>query len=434
MAEPFPDLERVQMKWGPVARPATQQTKDSVHYEGSKQRHFALGPAARVARGTYGAAVVLGMSCITLLVYFALTTFTDDWTSLPGGLDARQELTSDRARRPPSAPALDPRQADILIAALMDDMDATIAQGSSGGGTNDAVAILDRISKLVAAASPNGLKIVLAMPDRFAAKALEALAEGRIDEARRLEQFSQSLAIALPTPASRLQAAVTGAELPQQLDAIAVLPGGGVKSDQIPPPSRSSGTSVPGVLGDDFDRAASDQEAAVPRQPPHSGGDTKPVNLSGEAVSSARPVVSPTAAAPVGSITGPEQKVDAARQASVALAAPSPPGFSSPAAGQLPALAPVRVVLIFAREDLARANRAADIQKALAAAGVAVAGLVAADSQQSRPAIGYYFHPDRGAAAGVSRTLEPLLGTVVPAVLRLGGGLPQPGTIEVAVP
>jgi hypothetical protein len=109
------------------------------------------------------------------------------------------------------------------------------------------------------------------------------------------------------------------------------------------------------------------------------------------------------------------------------------PDGAAPVAADLPAVAPVRVVLTFARNDAARAERAAAIRQALVAAHVEVADLVAVDAQRPRPGIGYYFRSDRDAAVGVSRRLEPLLGAVEPVVLQLRGRIP-PGTIEIAVP
>lgn len=334
MAEPSKDLQIVQQK---------------------------RAPAARVVPGIYGAAAVFAMSCITLLGYLAHMAFTDNRTMVPGELDAPQELASDGARRSLPAPALRPRQADIDIAALIDEMDSAYARGLSGTGTMDAAAtVLDRISKLVDSASPSGLKMVVAMQERFAAHALAAARAGRVEEARRLEQFSRSLAIAPPTSATRAPNTVTVAPLPRprKADSVAAVPDSGTTPDQIGVPR----TSAPDVR----------KQGAVAS--PH------------------------------------------------------------PEAGELPALAPVRVVLTVSREGSARANRAADIQKALLAAGVEVAGTVAAATEQSSPTIGYYFHSDSGAAAGVGRTLEPLLGTVIPGVLRARGILPQPGTIEVVIP
>jgi hypothetical protein len=119
----------------------------------------------------------------------------------------------------------------------------------------------------------------------------------------------------------------------------------------------------------------------------------------------------------------------------LAKAAPTAPdGAAVRVVAGLPTLAPVRVILNVARDDSGRAWRSADIQRALAAAGLEVSDLVPADPQQPGPSIGYYFQSDRNAAAEVSHLLEPLLGAVDPVVLRKRGSIPEPGTIEVAIP
>jgi hypothetical protein len=87
-----------------------------------------------------------------------------------------------------------------------------------------------------------------------------------------------------------------------------------------------------------------------------------------------------------------------------------------------------------ARDDIRRAGRATEIKQALAAAGLEVAELVLVDAQRSGPSIGYFFQSDRNAAASVSHLLQPLLGAVDPVLLRMHGSIPEPGTIEIAVP
>src|SRR5271165_1558455 len=109
------------------------------------------------------------------------------------------------------------------------------------------------------------------------------------------------------------------------------------------------------------------------------------------------------------------------------------PAAAPPVAG-LPTLAPVRVVLDVARDDVGHHRRAADIRQALAAAGLEVADHIPVDAQRPGPSIGYYFQSDRNAAAEVSHLLEPLLGAVDPVAIRKRGSIPEPGTIEIAIP
>jgi hypothetical protein len=107
---------------------------------------------------------------------------------------------------------------------------------------------------------------------------------------------------------------------------------------------------------------------------------------------------------------------------------------SAPVAADLPAFAPIRAVLTFARDNVARAERTAAIRQALMDAEVEVADLAAVDAQRPRPSIGYYFRSDRYTAVDVSRRLEPLFGAIEPIVLPLRGRVPTPGTIEITVP
>jgi hypothetical protein len=145
--------------------------------------------------------------------------------------------------------------------------------------------------------------------------------------------------------------------------------------------------------------------------------------------------LSPNAAAPAPPSAAPNQNADAAPPAILAKAAPAAadPAPARVVAG-LPTLAPVRVILNVPRDDSDRARRSADIERALAAAGLEVFDRVPADVRRPGPSIGYYFESDRHAAAEVSHLLEPLLGAVDPVAFRKRGNLPEPGTIEIAIP
>jgi hypothetical protein len=143
-----------------------------------------------IARPTVYAAVgVLAMSCLAAIGYIAFFTFANGPTLPPTPSLALQKFAA------PSDPSLspvqlDPRQADEEIDALIDKVVDAVARGSFGLGSEGGVLpLLERITTLRASASPDGLKLVIAMPDRFAARAGAAAAAGRIDEARRLEQF-----------------------------------------------------------------------------------------------------------------------------------------------------------------------------------------------------------------------------------------------------
>jgi hypothetical protein len=145
--------------------------------------------------------------------------------------------------------------------------------------------------------------------------------------------------------------------------------------------------------------------------------------------------LSPNAAAPAPPSAAPDQNVGAAPPAILAKATPTAPDDpTARALADLPTLAPVRVILNVARDDSGRARRSGDIRRALAAAGLEVSDLVHVDAQRPGPSIGYYFQSDRNAAAQVSLLLAPLLGVVDPVVFRKRGTIPEPGTIEIAIP
>jgi hypothetical protein len=164
-----------------------------------------------------------------------------------------------------------------------------------------------------------------------------------------------------------------------------------------------------------------------------------PTALSAEQLGAAgngdRAALSPNAAAPAPPSAAPDQNVDVAPLAILAKAAPTAPdGAAARVVAGLPKLAPVRVILNVARDDSGRARRSADIRQALAAAGLEVADHIPVDAQRPGPSIGYYFQSDRNAAAEVSHLLEPLLGAVDPVAIRKRGSIPEPGTIEIAIP
>jgi hypothetical protein len=206
---------------------------------------------------------------------------------------APQELTA-AAVPSLSAPPLNPRQTDEVIAALIDKAEAAIAQGSFGSGPDDDVGmLLDRIGTLAANASPVGRKLVMGIPERFSAKARVAASAGRVEEARRLEQFSHFRVITPPTTPAGFAGANPKDAPPQQVEAPLA---------QALPPSGS---------------------------PPRAGqGDA--------ADETGRPILFPKVAAPAAPDALPDLPVDATPQAQVAMV----PNGAAPVAADLPALAP----------------------------------------------------------------------------------------------
>jgi hypothetical protein len=224
-----------------------------------------------IARPTVYAAVgVLAMSCLAAIGYIAFFTFANGPTLPPTPSLALQKFAA------PSDPSLspvqlDPRQTDEEIDALIDKLVDAVVRGS--GSEGEVLRLMDRISTLLASTSRDGLKLVIAMPDRFAARAGAAAAAGRIDEARRLEQFLGRVDSSSARPDHLM--ASNQADRSFQSQRAVVLDAsnanaGGVPSQQVEialapalPPSGSA-TSA-GQLGaaDDADRAAFPQNVAV---------------------------------------------------------------------------------------------------------------------------------------------------------------------------
>jgi hypothetical protein len=219
----------------------------------------------------------------------------------------------------------------------------------------------------------------------------------------------------LNSPAEQLGAAGNG-------DRAALSPNAAAPALPSAAPDQNVGAAPPAILAKATPTAPDDPTAPSAEQPGAAGnGD--------------RAALSPNAAAPAPPSADPDQNVGAAPPAILAKATPTAPDDpTARALADLPTLAPVRVILNVARNDSGRARRSGDIRRALAAAGLEVSDLVHVDAQRPGPSIGYYFQSDRNAAAEVSHLLAPLLGVVDPVVFRKRGTIPEPGTIEVAIP
>ncbi len=405
----------------------------------------------RTARfAVYSAAGIAALGCLAAIGYVAFSDFSAEPTWPLASLDAlapQGGLTPSDLSQPLAPPT--PGQISDALNPLVDDL----ADAVAGGSVDLVSGLLEGIINLERSASPDGLKSVTALPDRLAARARSAAAAGRMDEMRRVDQFASLLAGAgrdlLTTADSRsIQSFATVArgasgggpvDEPPQPNGIAQRPGSS-------PDGSALSSGPPGGSGDG-DRAVSTPNAATSSAevaPPQMQASAAPTTREGPpehaaeqlgASGDADRAASPRTAAAAASGAAPDQKVGAAPPD--VLASTTPTADESPAAQVvpgLPALAPVRVVLDVARNEMGRAGRAANIQQALAAAGLKVAELVPVDAQRPAPRIGYYFQSDRDAAAGVSHLLEPLLGAVDPVGLRMRGTLPEPGTIEIAIP
>jgi hypothetical protein len=183
--------------------------------------------------------------------------------------------------------------------------------------------------------------------------------------------------------------------------------------------------------------AASNQN--VDAAPPPPIASDAPIAIPADSLDVARngdqAGLSPNVAEPAPPTAVSHQNFDETQPAILAKAASTAAdGVAARVVAGLPALAPVRVILSMAGDDAGRARRSADIERALTAAGLEVSDFASDDARQAGPSIGYYFQSDRKAAAEVSHLLEPLIGAVGPVVLRKRGAIPEPGTIEVALP
>jgi hypothetical protein len=366
------------------------------------------GPAALSPRGdgigrraVRGAAGLVAMCSLAAIGYNALLAFIGPTLPPSPSLnsDAPQRFLAPSGRSQ-SLAQLGPGRLDETIDPLVDETVDAVESGS----VELTSALLERIAKLESSASPDSLRLMPALEDRVAARMAAAGTAGRIDEARRLEQVFLLAYSAIGRPDL-----VTGWN--QRF----------VQSPRTAMPSASGANTISGP--------AQHREIKRPEFPP-SGSPVSAEQL-GVAGDGDRVTSSPRAAEPAASSAAPEQNVGGMPPAILARAAPiAPNDRKARVVSGLPTLAPVRVVLNVARGD---EGRAADIQHALVAAGVQT-DLVPVDARRPTPSIGYYFQSDRNAAADVSHLLTPLLGAVDPAALRIRGSIPEPGTIEIAIP
>ncbi|HXZ14869.1 MAG TPA: hypothetical protein VEH77_02650, partial [Roseiarcus sp.] len=145
-----------------------------------------IAPSPWFYRAAHAAAGLVAAGCLATLGYLALPAFSMDPAPLYAllGSSAPQfgSAPSDRAQSPAQ---LDSKETDEAVDPLMDQLADAVASGS----TESVFPLLERIAKLEARLTPDGLRLLIAMPDRLASRAVAASAAGRIDEARRLEQF-----------------------------------------------------------------------------------------------------------------------------------------------------------------------------------------------------------------------------------------------------
>jgi hypothetical protein len=172
---PFADPRRRALG-RPAARPQVRKVEPAA---ASPPDHGIAG------RGVYAAAGLIATGCLGAMGYFAFPAISGGQTPRPiPSVDsaASQEFPgpSDGLR---SSAQLDPRQTHEEVEPLIDALMDAVVSGSVSSP------LLERIANLETSATPEGIKLLIAMPDRFAARASAAAAAGRVDEARLLERF-----------------------------------------------------------------------------------------------------------------------------------------------------------------------------------------------------------------------------------------------------
>ncbi len=242
---------------GPLARANTQSiAPQSVELPPMVLLRWRLH---RVFGARAPAVVVIAMSCLIIICCLAFLGFYDDLSQSPAPAvkpGALQELAGGTDPSV-SAPPLDPRQTDEVIAALIDKAETVIARGSFGWGPDeDPFTLFDRIGTLAASASPVGRKLALGIPERFSAKAFAAISAGRVDEARRLELLSDYFQfVTAPTALAGFVGANPRGAPSQRIESALA---------QAPPPS---GTAPPSDQRDAADRPILFPKVAAPTAP-----------------------------------------------------------------------------------------------------------------------------------------------------------------------
>jgi hypothetical protein len=392
-------------------------------------------PAVRAAVG------LVAVSGLAAIGYIAFATLIDP------GLPPIPWISADTSQGlpvPPDPPQslaqVGPGQSDETIDPLIDQT----VDAAASGSVELTSTLLARIAKLESSGSPDKLKVMLTLEDRLAARMGAAAAAGRIDEARRLEQVFR-LAYSANGTGDRLAASnqrlVDGAVPQTDIAEPPEFPPGGppVSAQQLGAAADADpSTASPGAASSPAPPSAAPEQnvdAAPPTTLANSTPPDSPATPSQDQLGAGgnedRTAVAPNPVMPAPPSAAPEKNFGEAKPAIVASAAPTTPDDpKTRVVADLPTLAPVRVVLNVARAD---AGRAADIQRALVTAGVQT-DLVPVDARRPGPSIGYYFRSDRNAAATVSHLLAPLLGALDPVALQIREGIPEPGTIEIAIP
>jgi nicotinate-nucleotide--dimethylbenzimidazole phosphoribosyltransferase len=259
-----------------------------------------------------------------------------------------------------------------------------------------------------------------------------SLVSKTLDESEAVKQAETAMAHEPPKPGPAEQASAAQPEPPKPEAAEHA------SAAQPEPPKPEAAQQASAAQPEPPKPDAAEQASAAQPEPPkpeaaEQASAAQPEPPKPEAAQAPKPEAAEQASAAPDAAEGKEALLSEQPPAEKGGIAQPEPAAAPPVAG-LPALAPVRIVLNVARDDVRHHRRAADIRQALAAAGLEVADHVPVDPRRPGLSIGYYFQSDRNAAAEVSHVLQPLLGAVDPAPIRKRGNIPEPGTIEVAIP
>jgi hypothetical protein len=208
--------------------------------------HWLGHPVGAVVHAvSYGAAAAFavgGLVLALLAFVYGPTLFPDR----PVNSGATRELSAGAGRSPSAAPLdlqeIDTAINDDAIATLINSVEAIVASTPSGSGAEDDAVKLSELNKMFELISKLALgrKSAVDMQERFAAKAKVAAAAGRVEEARRLEQFSTRMnAVASagfaapPTDATPPQQTATAPTAIPQADSGTAMPDHFITSNQV---------------------------------------------------------------------------------------------------------------------------------------------------------------------------------------------------------
>ena len=306
----------------------------------------------------YAAAGLVAMGCLAAIGYIAFPAFSAGPTPphIPSVNSAASQEFLAQSEPSQSSAQLDPRQMADVVDPLIDELVDAVGSGS----VESLSPLLERIANLEASATPDGLKLLIAKLGRFDTRASAAAAAGRVDEARRLEQFysRHGLFLRLLADSARGRPDLLTASNQRSIQSLLKATPRASAASPIGDPPRQSEAEQPRIpssgsalsaeqldAAGNGDRAAPSPNAAAP-DPPSAAPDqdiegtrpavpiaaaptAPPVALSAEQPGAAgngdRAALSPDAAATATPGAAPDQNAEVAQPAIPATAAPTAP-------------------------------------------------------------------------------------------------------------